>query len=62
MEKIYEGKDRRTFHFDRSKGGRRRAEIERAFGSHMNSKGTGTLELKSIEELEPASSRLSATT
>jgi thiol-disulfide isomerase/thioredoxin len=53
MEKIYEGKDRRTFHFDRGKGLVVRAEIEREFGSHMNSKGTGTLELKSIEELEP---------
>ncbi len=54
MEKIYEGKDRRTFHFDQGKGLVVRAEIEREFGSHMNSKGTGTLELKSIEELEPA--------
>jgi thiol-disulfide isomerase/thioredoxin len=52
MEKIYEGKDRRTFHFDRSKGLVVRAEIERAFGSHLNSKVTGTLELQSIEELE----------
>ena len=54
MEKIYEGKDHRTFHFDRGKGLIVRAEIAREFGSHLNSKGTGTLELKSIEELEPA--------
>jgi thiol-disulfide isomerase/thioredoxin len=54
QEKIYEGKDRRAFHFDRAKGVVVRAEIERAFGSHINSKGTGTLELKSIDELEPA--------
>jgi thiol-disulfide isomerase/thioredoxin len=53
MEKIYEGKDRRTFHFNPGKGLVVHAEIEREFGSHMNSKGTGTLELKSIEELEP---------
>jgi thiol-disulfide isomerase/thioredoxin len=53
QEKIYEGKDRRTFHFDRGKGMVVRAEIERQFGSHINSKGAGTLELKSIEELEP---------
>ena len=53
QEKIYEGKDRRTFHFDRSKGLVVRAEIEQQFGSHLNSKGAGTLELKSIEEMEP---------
>ena len=52
-EKIYEGKDRRTFHFDRTKGLVVRAEIERAFGSHIDGKGTGTLELKSVEEMEP---------
>ena len=54
MEKIYEGKDNRTFHFDRNKGLVSRAEIERAFGSHINSKGAGTLQLKSIEPMEPA--------
>jgi thiol-disulfide isomerase/thioredoxin len=51
MEKIYEGKDRRTFHFDRKKGLVTHAEIERAFDAHMNGKGTGTLELSSVEEL-----------
>jgi peroxiredoxin len=54
MEKIYEGKDKRTFHFDRAKGLVIRAEIAREFGSHLNSKGTGTLELKAIDELGPA--------
>jgi len=54
MEKIYEGKDRRTFHFDRKKGLVVRAEIARAFGAHLQGKGTGTLELKSVEEMEPA--------
>ena len=53
IEKIYEGKDRRTFHFDRTKGLVVRAEIERAFGSHIDGKFTGKLELKSIEEMEP---------
>ena len=53
MEKIYEGKDKRTFHFDRGKGLVTRAEAVREFGSHINSKGTGTLELKAIEELVP---------
>lgn len=53
MERIYEGKDRRTFHFDRKRGLVVRAEIERAYGAHMQGKGTGTLELTSIEELEP---------
>jgi thiol-disulfide isomerase/thioredoxin len=54
MEKIYEGKDKRTFHFDRKKGLVTRAEVVREFGSHLNSKGTGTLELKAIDELGPA--------
>ncbi len=53
MEKIYEGKDRRTFHFDRKKGLLVRAEIARAFGAHMQGRGTGTLELRSDEEMEP---------
>ncbi len=53
MEKIYEGKDNRTFHFDRGKGLVTRAEIERAFGSHLQGKGTATLELKAIDEIEP---------
>ena len=54
MEKIYEGKDKRTFRFDRRKGLVTRAEIAREFGSHMNTKGTGTLELKAIDEMDPA--------
>ena len=53
MEKIYEGKDTRTFHFDRGKGLVTRAEVVREFGSHLNSRGTGTLELKAIEEIGP---------
>jgi thiol-disulfide isomerase/thioredoxin len=54
MEKIYEGSDRRIFHFDGNKGRITGAEITRSFGSHINGKGTGTLELKSVETLEPA--------
>jgi thiol-disulfide isomerase/thioredoxin len=55
MEKIYEGKDKRTFHFDRDKGLITRAEVSREFGSHLNSKGTGKLELKSIDEMDQGS-------
>lgn len=51
-EKIYGEKDRRTFHFDRTKGLVVRAESVLDFGSNGNA--TGTLELKSIEDLEPA--------
>jgi peroxiredoxin len=53
MEKIYEGSDRRIFHFDRKKGLVSRAELARAFGAHIQGKGTGTLELTSIEQIEP---------
>jgi thiol-disulfide isomerase/thioredoxin len=52
-EKIYEGKDRRIFHFERAKGLVIHGEIEGKFGSHLNNTNRGTLELKSIEELEP---------
>ena len=52
-EKIYEGKDKRTFHFDRRKGLVTRAVSERAFGSHIQGKGTGALELKAIDEMDP---------
>ena len=54
MEKIYEGKDKRTFHFDRRKHLVTRAEVSREFGSHMNSKGTGKLELKAIDKMDDA--------
>jgi thiol-disulfide isomerase/thioredoxin len=54
MEKIYEGKDKRTFRFDRTKGLVTGATIERAFGSHINSKGAGTLELKAIDTMDSA--------
>ena len=54
MERFYEGKDSRTFHFDRSKGLVVRAEIARAFGSHLQGQGKGTLELKSVEQRDPA--------
>lgn len=53
MEKVYEGRDRRTFRFDRDRGRVAGAEIEREYGSHINSKGSGTLELVSVEELPP---------
>jgi thiol-disulfide isomerase/thioredoxin len=53
-EKIYEGSDRRTYHFDRTKGLISRGELEQAFGAHVQEKGTGTLELKSIEQVKPA--------
>jgi thiol-disulfide isomerase/thioredoxin len=54
IERFYEGKDHRVFHFDRKRGIVARAEIARGYGSHMKSEGKGTLELKSVEELEPA--------
>ena len=54
VERFYEGKDHRTFHFDRKRGVVARSEIARGYGSHMKSEGRGTLELKSVEELEPA--------
>jgi thiol-disulfide isomerase/thioredoxin len=54
VERFYEGKDHRTFHFDRKRGLVARAEIARGYGSHMKSEGKGTLELKSVEELGPA--------
>jgi thiol-disulfide isomerase/thioredoxin len=54
MERFYEGTDHRTFHFDRSRGLVVRAEIARAYGSHLQGKGGGTLTLLSVEKLEPA--------
>jgi thiol-disulfide isomerase/thioredoxin len=54
VERFYEGKDHRTFQFDRKRGLVVRSEIARGYGSHMKSEGKGTLELKSVEELEPA--------
>jgi len=53
MERIYEGKDHRAFLFDRRKGLVTHAEIARAFGSHMNGKGQGTLELKAVGSIDP---------
>lgn len=52
-ERIYEGTDRRTFHFDRKKGLVVRAEVEWTSGQ-LRGKGSGTLELKSVEEVAPA--------
>ncbi|MDR3620093.1 MAG: TlpA disulfide reductase family protein [Paludisphaera borealis] len=54
MERIYEGKDHRVFQFDRKKGLVTHAEIARAFGSHMNGQGQGSLELKAVSEMDPA--------
>jgi thiol-disulfide isomerase/thioredoxin len=54
MERIYEGKDHRAFLFDPKKGLVTHAEIDRAFGSHMNGSGQGTLELKAVGQVEPA--------
>lgn len=54
MERFYEGKDHRVFQFDRKKGLVVHAEIARAFGSHMNGQGQGSLELKAVTEMEPA--------
>jgi thiol-disulfide isomerase/thioredoxin len=54
MERFYEGTDHRTFHFDRSRGLVVRAEISRAYGSHLQGKGGGTLTLGSIEQQGPA--------
>ena len=39
-QKIYEGSDRRTFHFDRKKGVVTRGKIEGAFGAHIQGKFT----------------------
>jgi hypothetical protein len=52
-ERIYEGTDRCTFHFDPKKGLVVRGEVEWTSGQ-LRGKGTGTLELKSVEELGPA--------
>jgi hypothetical protein len=54
MERIYEGTDHRVFQFDRKKGLVTHAEIARTFGSHMNGKGQGSLELKAVSEMDPA--------
>jgi thiol-disulfide isomerase/thioredoxin len=52
-ERIYEGADHRTFHFDRKRGVITRGEIARSYGSHMQSEGKGTLELASVTEMAP---------
>ncbi len=54
VERIYQGNDHRTFHFDCKRGVVTRAEITRSYGSHRETTGTGTFELKSIAEMEPA--------
>jgi thiol-disulfide isomerase/thioredoxin len=54
-ERIYEGKDQRTFHFDRARGLVARAEIAGGYGSHMQSEVKGTLELTAAAEMPPAS-------
>ena len=54
MERFYEGRDHRVFQLDRKKGLIVHAEIDRAFGSHMNGGGQGALELKAVSEMVPA--------
>ena len=54
VERFYEGKDHRIFHFDRKRGIVVRAEVARGYGSHMQSEGKGTLELTSVAEMPPA--------
>jgi thiol-disulfide isomerase/thioredoxin len=53
VERFYEGKDHRVFHFDRKRSIVVRAEIARGYGSHMQSEGKGTLELASVAEMPP---------
>ncbi len=54
METIYEGSDRRVFHFDRATGLIARAEIARSYAGHMKTRGTGTLNLVSVEDRDLA--------
>ncbi len=54
IERIYEGTDHRTIHFDRKRGVIARVDVARSYGSHMKSAGKGTLELTSITVMEPA--------
>jgi thiol-disulfide isomerase/thioredoxin len=54
VERIYEGKDRRTFHFDRKRSVIDRALIVQGYGSHMQSEGEGTLKLTGVAEMPPA--------
>ncbi len=54
VERIYEGKDQRTFQFDRKRGVIARSEIVRNYGAHMQSEGKGRLELTSISQLTAA--------
>jgi thiol-disulfide isomerase/thioredoxin len=54
IERIYEGKDHRVFHFDREVGLITHAEITSAFGSHLNEKGEGSLSLRPLTEMNPA--------
>lgn len=53
-QKIYEGNDRRVFHFDRARGVIAGAETSRSFGAPMHSESNGALELKSVTALSPA--------
>ena len=53
-ERIYEGKDHRTFHFDRKRSLVVRSDIARAYGAHMKSKARGTIELNSVSEMLPS--------
>jgi thiol-disulfide isomerase/thioredoxin len=54
VERIYEGKDVRNFHFDRKRGVIARSELVRNYGAHMKSEGKGVLELTSIAQMTPA--------
>jgi thiol-disulfide isomerase/thioredoxin len=52
-ERIYGGRDHRTFHFDCKRGVIARGQIAQAYGSHADSTSDGTLELTSITEMAP---------
>jgi len=53
VERIYDGSDHRTFHFDCKRNLITRADIARRYGSHMQAAGTGVLELTSLTEMAP---------
>ncbi len=51
-ERIYEGSDHRTFRFERKRGLVVRGEMANGYGAHRKSKGKGTIELKSVSDME----------
>jgi thiol-disulfide isomerase/thioredoxin len=53
-ERVYGGRNHRTFHFDLKRGLIARVEIAQAYGSHADTTSNGTLELTSITEMAPA--------